>query len=455
MNWPKHIYFVGIGGIGMSALARFFHARGHVVAGYDRSDSPLIQDLRNEGLEVLLSDEPDKLPDFARDKGTLVVRTPAVPADTAVLSYFMEHGHPILKRSELLAQVSQGMRTIAVAGTHGKTTTSSMIAHILTHSGHGCTAFIGGLMSGYESNVLIDADSDWVVLEADEFDRSFHHLHPEIAVVTSVDPDHLDIYGDEAEFKAAFNTFVNGVEKSGTVFCFNEIPEFKASASQFSYGTSPSDFEVGNVHVKEGAFHFDLKAPDRTIEDITLPLPGRHNVWNAAASCSVALKLGLSDTQVKEALKAYKGVKRRFEVHQHGPAVYFIDDYAHHPTEITACIQAVRELYPGKRLTVAFQPHLFSRTKDFLTGFAKSLSLADELILLPIYPAREKPIPGITSEALLEQATIANTVMCTKEELPSHIAELELEVLLVLGAGDIDRTIPLINSVLSERNQDH
>jgi UDP-N-acetylmuramate--alanine ligase len=268
-----------------------------------------------------------------------------------------------------------------------------------------------------------------------------------------VDPDHLDIYGDEAEFKAAFNTFVNGLEEEGTVFRFKEIPEFETTASQFSYGMAPSDFEVSNVHVNEGAFHFDLKTPERYIQDISLPLPGRHNVWNAAAACAVAVKLDLGESLIKKALKAYRGVKRRFEVHQAGPEVYFIDDYAHHPTEIKACIQAVRELYPGKHLTVAFQPHLFSRTRDFLSGFAKSLSLADELILLPIYPAREKPIPGITSEALLELTTVTNTVMCTKEELPSYIAGLELEVLLVLGAGDIDRTIPLINSVLSKRNQ--
>jgi UDP-N-acetylmuramate--alanine ligase len=452
MNVKKNIYFIGIGGIGMSALARFFHAKGHQVAGYDKSDSPLIRELVAEGIEVILEDRIELLPAYLNPSDTLVVRTPAVPADAVILGHVKEAGYELIKRSELLAMVSQGMRSIAVAGTHGKTTTSSMIAHILTHSGFGCNAFIGGVMTGYNTNVLINPESKFMVLEADEFDRSFHHLQPELAVITSLDPDHLDIYETEDNFRLAFQTFAAGVQSDGTLFSHDAIPPFPISTSQQSYGLDDAMFKASNIHIKEGAFHFDLIHSAGKINDLVLHMPGRHNVTNATAACAIALALEIPEVKIREALDAYEGVHRRFQFHQRGPVVQLIDDYAHHPSEIKACLNAARELFPDKKLTVAFQPHLFSRTRDFLDGFAESLSLADEVVLVPIYPAREKPIPGVTSEEILNRMSLTNTMLCTKEELPTHFAARELEVLLILGAGDIDRTIPLINSVLSKRN---
>ena len=455
MKVALKIYFIGIGGIGMSALARFFHAKGHQVAGYDKSDSALIQDLIQEGIPVILEDAVALLPSFLDPSDTLIVRTPAVPSETEILMHVIAMGYEIKKRSELLAIVAQGMRTIAVAGTHGKTTTSSMIAHLLTHSGFGCNAFVGGVMTGYDTNVLIDPSSGYMVLEADEFDRSFHHLKPELAVITSVDPDHLDIYGDSATFIQAFETFAQGLQATGSLLRQEEIEAFQIAAEESSYGTEQADYRAQAICIKNGAFHFDLHHPSGAIKDIALNMPGRHNVMNATAACAIALKLGIAEEKIKAAIAAYEGVQRRFQFYQRGPSVYMIDDYAHHPSEIRACLSAARELFPDKKLTVAFQPHLFSRTRDFMDGFADSLSMADELVLVPIYPAREKPIPGITSEELLKQVRITNKVLCTKEELPKYFAERELEVLLILGAGDIDRTIPLINSVLSERNSNH
>jgi UDP-N-acetylmuramate--alanine ligase len=452
MNVKKNIYFIGIGGIGMSAFARFFHAKGHHVAGYDKSDSHLIRELMAEGIEVILEDKIDLLPAYLNPSDTLVIRTPAVPLDAVILSHVKEAGFELIKRSELLAIVSQGMRSIAVAGTHGKTTTSSMIAHILTHSGFGCNAFIGGVMTGYNTNVLIDAASKFMVLEADEFDRSFHHLKPELAVITSLDPDHLDIYETEENFSLAFQTFAGGVQSAGTLFCHDAIPFFPISTNQRSYGLDDAVFKACNIQINDGAYHFDLIHPKGKVNDLVLHMPGRHNVTNATAACAVALSLEIPDVKIRQALDAYEGVQRRFQFHQRGPVVQLIDDYAHHPSEIRASINAARELFPDKKLTVAFQPHLFTRTRDFLDGFADSLSLADEVVLVPIYPAREKPIPGVTSEEILKRMSLTNKILCTKEELPTHFATRELEVLLILGAGDIDRTIPLINSVLSKRN---
>jgi len=455
MKVQEKIYFIGIGGIGMSALARFFHAKGHTVAGYDKSDSPLIQELIQEGIPVILEDDVEALPSFLDAKDTLIVRTPAVPAETLILLHLQARGFQMKKRSELLAIVAQGMRTIAVAGTHGKTTTSSMIAHLLHHSGIGCNAFIGGVMTGYDTNVLIDPHAEYMVLEADEFDRSFHHLHPEIAVVTSVDPDHLDIYGSEEEFKKAFEVFAAGVQKGGRLFRQADVPAFSREMDQKTYGIDEGKVKSTEIIVKNGAFHFDLEYEGKVIKDLILHMPGRHNVLNATAASAVTLSLGISEDKLRKALFDYQGVQRRFQFIQKGPKVFMIDDYAHHPSEIQACLSAARELFPDKRLTVAFQPHLFTRTRDFMEGFAKSLSMADELVLLPIYPARELPIAGVSSEVLLEKVSVANKLLCTKELLPKHFAERELEVLMILGAGDIDRTIPLINSVLSKRNLEH
>jgi UDP-N-acetylmuramate--alanine ligase len=453
MRSKEKYYFIGIGGIGMSALARYFKAAGAQVAGYDKTPSPLIDRLVEEGIEISFSQAEEQIPSYIieADEELLVVRTPAVPADSAIIRYFEQKGVTIKKRSEVLAMVAASKRCLAVAGTHGKTTTSSILGHVLHQSSLSCTAFVGGVMSGYESNILLDPESDFVVLEADEFDRSFHRLRPEKAIITSMDPDHLDIYGDEQEFKRAFQAFAAQVESD--IFHDIHVDLEGKELNVHSYGIEKGDVQAKNLRVRDGRFEFDLSLGSETWKGLSLDLPGRHNILNAIAALSMCHSLGVSEQEVRDGLASYQGVKRRFEYVLKDEGLVFIDDYAHHPSEIDASIHAARELYPGSKLTVAFQPHLFSRTRDFMTGFAESLSRADELILLPIYPAREEPIPGITSDALLDQIGLTNKVLCVKEELPTYIAGRELEVLLTLGAGDIDREIPRIKDILSERSR--
>ena len=435
----------------MSALARYFNAAGSSVAGYDITPSHLTLALESEGIQVIYDDQVSKIPVEYQDpdERLLVIRTPAVPITSPLISFYLDKGSAIKKRSEVLAELARSKRCIAIAGTHGKTTTTSILGHILHQSELGCTAFIGGVLTGYDSNLLIDPESDIMVLEADEFDRSFHHLAPESAVITSLDADHLDVYGSEEVFIDAFKEFARSVK--GRLLVHDEASQHFDSHDLLSYGIEQGTLRATNIRVISGRFFFDLEYDSMRLNDLSVALPGRHNILNTTAAIGVCISLGISEKEIRSGLEGYLGVKRRFEIVHQQDELVFIDDYAHHPSEIRACIDAVRELYPSKRITVVFQPHLYSRTRDFMTGFADTLSQADELILLPIYPARESPIAGVTSEVLLEQIRVTNKVLCEKEEVPTLIAQRELEVLLTLGAGDIDRQIPLISDELKKQ----
>lgn len=456
MKQKSKYFFIGVGGIGMSALARYVNAQGHQVAGYDRTSTELTKELEGEGIDIIYSDDPGSIPKefLTITDDLLVVRTPAVPRENALLKFFLDQGAHMLKRSEFLAHLSSEKRCIAVAGTHGKTTTTSILAHILHNSPLGCTAFVGGIMTGYGTNVIINPASPFIVLEADEFDRSFHYLRPEVAIVTSTDADHLDIYGDSDSVKAAFTQFVGQVEAQGRVFAHVEAELDTNQEPRFSYGIEEGDIQARNIRVKDGSFVFDADFGSENATGLSLSLPGRHNILNALAASAAALKVGVPLSDVVSALRSYKGVRRRFEFIDVSRELIFIDDYAHHPSEITACISSVKELFPEKKITAVFQPHLFSRTQDFMDGFAEALSLADELILVEIYPARERPIFGVSSSVLLDKVMLTNKVLCEKEELPSHIAARELEVLLTMGAGDIDREIPRIQKRLKVKQRE-
>ncbi|WP_276088826.1 UDP-N-acetylmuramate--L-alanine ligase [Pedobacter sp. JY14-1] len=440
------VYFVGIGGIGMSALARYFLGRGCMVAGYDKTRTPLTIALEGEGAVVTYTDAGKEIPvEFLlNEQETLVVYTPAIPRDSNILRTFEEKGWRLYKRSEVLGIISKGQYCIAVAGTHGKTTTSCMVAHILTDSGFGCTAFLGGIATNYESNFLI-GNNNVVVVEADEYDRSFLTLSPDLEVITSMDADHLDIYGNVDSLHESFSLFAKQLKPGGSLFVKNglDIPGINYSASE----QSPTGAK--HIRVEDASFLFDYFNPQTEIKDIRLMLPGKHNVENAVAAISVALKLGISEALIKAAVSNFRGVKRRFEyiVKTHGQV--YIDDYAHHPTELAACFDAARLLYPDKRLTVIFQPHLFSRTRDFADGFAEVLSRPDELLLLEIYPARELPISGIDSKFLLEKVQLKEKRLCGMNEVLEIVKDRRPELLLTVGAGDIDRLIEPIKHVLT------
>lgn len=452
MEGKSRYYFIGIGGIGMSALARYMKAMGADVAGYDCSSSELTTELESAGIPITFEDNRASIETTCKvvSDDLVVIRTPAVPSDNDILLYFREQKAEVIKRSEMLARIAGSRTCIAVAGTHGKTTTSSILAHILASTGIGCTAFVGGIMTGYRSNVIINPESPYVVIEADEFDHSFHHLDPQMAIITSTDVDHLDVYQDKDSFATAFRDFAKRIHPDGLLLRHNSVPAFEVEAEQRSYAIDTAELRATEVHVASGRFHFNLEYDDLEIGGLSLSLPGRHNILNAIAACGIALELDVSPDEIRSALQSYQGVRRRFELIFRSPSMVYIDDYAHHPTEIEACISSVRELYPDKKLTVIFQPHLFSRTRDFMDGFAESLSLADEVILLPIYPARESAIEGVDSEALLDRISVTNRRVCEKGELPSIIASMELEVLLTLGAGDIDRLIPALKKLLSD-----
>ncbi len=453
-NTPRFLYFLGAGGIGMSGLARYFRRRGAVVAGYDKTPSELIGQLRMEGIEVQFSEDPRLLPPEFRqapNEDVLVVRTPAVPVTSPLLAYWEARGVRILKRSELLGLVTRDRRTIAVAGTHGKTTVSTMLAHLLTDGGVPCNAFLGGISANYGTNVLLNDDAVVNVVEADEYDRSFLRLSPTDAIITAMDPDHLDIYGTAEAMYAAYEAFAG--------LCTGRILVSERIAARFAGRERITAYALGtatparaeNVRVEAGAYRFDLIADGRTLRDLTLGMPGRHNVENALAAATMALHVGVSEERVRRALASFKGVGRRFEVRARTDRSVFIDDYAHHPAELEACIRSARELFPGRRITGIFQPHLFSRTRDLAAGFGQALALLDELVLLEIYPAREEPLPGITAAWLLEQVPMMNKTLCTKEELTDLLRARDIDILLALGAGDIDRLVPVIAAVINEK----
>lgn len=441
----KNIYFIGIGGIGMSAIARYYNAKGFKVSGYDRTPSPLTHALESEGIEVHYTDDISYIPNEVED--TLVVYTPAIPADMGELVYVQEKGYRVIKRSRMLGEIAEGQRCMAVAGTHGKTTTSTMTSHLFMDSGEGCSAFLGGISKNYNSNLLI-SPNDVIVAEADEFDRSFLQLFPEIAVITSMDADHLDIYGDAQHVKEAFKAFASQV--SGTVIIKHGLDITPADTSArirtYSFGNPEADFHAEPL--EDG--HFNLHYPGGVIEDCVVGIPGWVNVENATAASAIALTYGIAPEKIKRALASFSGVRRRFDIQVRKPGCVYIDDYAHHPEEIKAAISSIRRAYPSSKLTAVFQPHLYTRTRDFAPEFAQALSLADKVILLDIYPARELPIPGVTSEIIFKDIT-SEKVLIRREELMGYLQNEPVEVLATLGAGDIDRFVGEIAEMLDRR----
>jgi UDP-N-acetylmuramate--alanine ligase len=441
------VYFVGIGGIGMSALARYFAKRGCLVGGYDKTRTDLCGALEQEGISIQYTDDSALLPEaFQGDRPeTLVVYTPAIPSNAALLNYFKNNGFSLKKRSEVLGLISAGQFCIAVAGTHGKTTTSAMIAHILKETGYDCTAFLGGIATNYSSNFLL-GDNETVVVEADEYDRSFLTIHPDIAVITSMDADHLDIYGDSSKLEESFQLFAGQLKPEGTLIVKAGLP----IASGLTYGlNSRAEINALEVRIEDGSFMFNFVAGELEIENIRMLLPGKHNVENAVAAIAVALKLGIDPLAIREAIGNFKGVRRRFEYVVKSESHIYIDDYAHHPEELRACFNAIRELYPEKKLTVIFQPHLFSRTRDFADEFAEVLSTVDDLLLLEIYPAREMPIEGVNSRMLLDKINLESKALINKENVRLRIQEINPELLLTVGAGDIDTLILPLKQLLS------
>lgn len=449
-----NIYFIGIGGIGMSAIARYYHYKGLKVSGYDKTPSELTAALESEGIEVHYEDNIGFIPKDVEN--TLVVYTPAIPADMGELVYVQEHGYRVIKRSRTLGEIAQGQKCLAVAGTHGKTTTSTLLAHIFQDSGEGCSAFLGGISKNYDTNLLVSRNPV-IVAEADEFDRSFLQLFPEIAVITSMDADHLDIYSDISNMHDAFKAFASQV--SGTVIAKYGLPieqkDTKAQILRYAYDDARADFYASGIKVDEcGYFTFDLNWPGGTVKDCRVGIPGWINVENAVAASAIALTYGLDPEKVKKALSSFQGVKRRFDIHLNTPGCAYIDDYAHHPKEISAAISSMRDIFPGRRLTAIFQPHLYTRTRDFADEFAEALSGVDKLILLDIYPAREEPIPGVTSEIIFEKVTAPEKVIMKKEELMEYLQNEPVDTLITFGAGNIDRFIRPITEMLCQRQQD-
>lgn len=438
----------------MSALARWFFHQGYAVAGYDRTPSPLTAALQAEGIPVHFEDDERLIPSkFLEDHSQLlVVWTPAVPKETALYQFFEAEAITIKKRSEVLGMLTSHHYTIAVAGTHGKTTTSSLLAHLMRSAGKPVTAFLGGITQNYESNLLINTskEEDLIIVEADEFDRSFLHLRPNAIILTSADPDHLDIYGDEASILDGFRDFIKLLKKKGKLYiqdrASSRIGEDHLPKKRIKqYGLrNATGIMAENIRARSGSFVFDYKGGKAHFQELELMIPGFHNVENALSAIAVALDHGLNENQIREGLTSFRGVKRRFEIHLNTAEKVFIDDYAHHPEEIRACLSSVRAMFPGRKLTVVFQPHLFSRTRDFATGFSESLSLADEVLLLDIYPAREVAIPGVEASMLLGDIQSDRKELVGKDQLLEKLNGWKPEVLVTLGAGDIDRLVPEI-----------
>lgn len=447
----KNVYFIGIGGIGMSAIARYYNAKGYKVSGYDKTPSPLTHALESEGIDVHYTDDISYIP--ADVENTLVVYTPAIPKDMGELVHVQTHGYRVIKRSRMLGEIAQGQRCMAVAGTHGKTTTSTLVSHLFTASGAGCSAFLGGISKNYDSNLLIH-ENNVVVAEADEFDRSFLQLYPEVAVITSMDADHLDIYGDEAHIREAFKAFASQV--SGTVIAKKGLDitatDTKARIRTYAYNDASADFYAMPL---EGG-HFDLHYPGGVIRDCVVGIPGWVNVENGVAASAIALTYGIAPEKIKEALASFSGVKRRFDMQVKYDDLVYLDDYAHHPNEIAAAISSTRERYPDFRYTAIFQPHLYTRTRDFAPEFAEALSMVDRLVLLDIYPAREEPIPGVTSQIIFDDVKAPVKILMKKEELLGWMEVQPLEgkeLFMTLGAGDIDRLVGPLGKILKDKRE--
>jgi len=452
MNKVKIVYLLGIGGIGMSALARYFNHFGCLVSGYDKTPTALTDKLLTEGINIHFEDSIDLLPPQLREGKAgdeiLIIYTPAIPKNNTQYNYLIEKGFKLLKRSEVLGEITKNANSIAIAGTHGKTTTSTLVAHILKHAGQNVNAFLGGISGNYNTNLLLAGNANQTVVEADEYDRSFLRLFPNVAVITSMDPDHLDIYGTEAEMIKSYNEFATQVKPGGVLFYKYGLP-VQGAKHAFTYGfDEKADYYAHNIKIVNGAYTFDLKTPSQHISNIGVGLPGRHNVENAAAAFAVSMHENIEIDKIKEGIKTYKGAKRRFEYVIKENDLVFIDDYAHHPEELRACISSVREMYPGKKILGIFQPHLYTRTRDFADAFAKSLDLLDEAVLMEIYPARELPIEGVNAKMLLDKMHNRNKSIKTREEIPAYVRLCKMDVVVTLGAGDIDKLVEPIRKEL-------
>lgn len=458
INNITSVYFVGAGGIGMSALIRYFLSKGKKVAGYDKTPSGLTEQLNYEGAAIHYEDNVMLIPDdFTDPAKTLVVYTPAVPDSHTELSYFRDNEFEIMKRARVLGEITNCTRGLCIAGTHGKTTTSSMVAHLLKQSHVDCNAFLGGILKNYNSNLMLSEHSDLTVIEADEFDRSFHWLRPYMAVITAADPDHLDIYGTPEAYRESFEHFTSLIRPGGCLIMkkgINVTPILQQEVSLFSYSaTEEADFYATNVRIGNGEIVFDFVGPTITISDIQLGVPVKVNVENGVAAIALAWLNGVTPDEIRKGMASFAGPKRRFDFHLKKENIVLIDDYAHHPAELKASIQSVKELYAGRKITGVFQPHLYTRTRDFAADFAESLSLLDELILLDIYPAREEPIPGVTSQIIFDAVTIPNKKMVRKEDLLNRItAEVNnLEVVLMVGAGNIEQLVEPVKHILDKK----
>ena len=454
----QSVYFVGVGGIGMSALARFFLFKGKYVAGYDRTPSELTEKLIAEGADIHYAEDVRLIPEKCLDKdATLVIYTPAVPATHRELEYFVANGFQVCKRSQVLGLITRSGKALCVAGTHGKTTTSAMAAHLLHQSHVGCTAFLGGISKNYGTNLILSEKSDFIVAEADEFDRSFHWLSPYMSVVTATDPDHLDVYGTKEAYLESFAKYTSLICPGGCLILHKNlelVPRVCEGVRVYSYSRDEGDFHASRVRVGNGKIVMDFVAPSTVIPDVELGVPVLVNIENSVAAMALAWLNGVSEEEIRRGMASFRGVERRFDFKIKSDNLVLLSDYAHHPEEIRQSVISVRELYKDKKITAVFQPHLYTRTRDFYREFAQSLSLLDEVILLDIYPAREKPIPGVTSRLIYDcLRTGIRKIMCSREKLLDVLESESIEVLIVLGAGDVDNDVPAIQALLESKNK--
>lgn len=453
INMLKSVYFIGAGGIGMSALVRFFLSKGKFVAGYDRTPSELTSKLIEEGADIHYIEDVNKIPLNCRDKeNTLIIYTPAISKDHQELNYFIQNGFEIYKRSQVLGLITRSGKGLCVAGTHGKTTTSTMVAHILHQSHVDCTAFLGGISKNYDTNLILSDTSDCFVIEADEFDRSFHWLSPYMSVITATDPDHLDIYGTEEAYLESFKKYTTLIQSGGCLIIRKDIalqPEVQPGVKIYVYSRDEGDFHAENVRIGNGEIMINFVTPTETIRDIQLGVPVAINIENGVAAMALAWLNGVTAEEIKAGMASFRGVDRRFDFKIKNDKLVFLSDYAHHPAEIRQSVLSIRELYKDKKITAVFQPHLYTRTRDFYREFADSLSLLDEVILIDIYPAREEPIPGVTSKLIYDNLRDGvEKRMCRKEDILNVLKHDKIEVLITLGAGDIDNYVPEIQKLL-------
>ena len=453
----KSVYFIGAGGIGVSALIRFFLSKDKAVAGYDRTPSELTARLIEEGAEIHYEEDAALIPLYCRDpETTLIVYSAAIPEHHKELTYFRNHGFEIQKRAQVLGTVTQHTKCLAVAGTHGKTTTSTMAAHILYQSSVGCTAFLGGISKNYETNLLLSENSPFTVVEADEFDRSFHWLHPYMSVITATDPDHLDVYGTKEAYLESFRHYSSLIQEGGALIIHTGLdmqPDVKPEVRTYTYSRAEGDFHAENIRIGHGEIVFDFITPDARIDDIQLGVPVSINIENGIAAMALAYLNGVSPQEIREAMRSFNGVDRRFDFRLKTKEVVLISDYAHHPAEIEQSVRSIRELYQDRKITAIFQPHLYTRTRDFYLDFAKSLSLLDEVILTNIYPAREQPIPGVTSQLIYDNLRLGiEKTLCQKDEVLGLLKQRPREVIIVLGAGDMDNYIPEMIEIMTHKN---